>query len=296
MALGTHSVPHTQAGASVPSRGSSHAPRKPNPRPKRPPLTQGRISRLLQNPGTRAALADKYLPPAMLAQRQLNRRLNAPVTPGSTMTERDLSRQTRAASDVRYGYPEQQAQQGLQAAQQVQRDVGGYYDQYLRELAAHQQAVAQHDEDVRGPRRFRVTVCGKQISQEVTVPAAVVGDSLANRTRRVGVLSRGVEERATAVARLAGGFAVAVEEGEQPLARRLLRELGHGGPPELVLFLDVGPHQLILGLEVVVEGRFGHLGLRDDPVDPHGVDTLGVEEPGGGVEQAASSPARPATF
>jgi hypothetical protein len=49
---------------------------------KKKPLTPGRIAKLAANPGTRAALADKYLSPAQLKQRQMNQRLNAPVTDG----------------------------------------------------------------------------------------------------------------------------------------------------------------------------------------------------------------------
>jgi hypothetical protein len=106
------------------------------------PLTRGRIQRLLKNPGTRAALADKFLPPDLLAQRNLNRRLNAPITPGSAVTERDLSRQTRTASDVRYGQAEQQSRQDIAASEQRARNVAAWYDNYLKELASHQQNVA----------------------------------------------------------------------------------------------------------------------------------------------------------
>jgi hypothetical protein len=50
---------------------------------------------------------------------------------------------------------------------------------------------------------------------------------------------------------------------------------------ELALLLDIGAHELVLGREVVVEGRLRHPGLGDDAVDADCVDALGIEEGGG---------------
>lgn len=126
--------------------GTTRAPVKPNPTASKPkpkvPVAQGRVARLLANAGERSKLPDSYLPAAQLAQRQLNKRLAQPVTPGSSMTQRDLARQTQAAADVKYGAATQQAQQNVTQLGQVQRDTSDWYDAYLRELAAHQANVA----------------------------------------------------------------------------------------------------------------------------------------------------------
>jgi hypothetical protein len=100
------------------------------------PLSKGRISKLAANPGTRAALADKYLTPVQLKQRQLNQRLNAPVTAGSTLTNRDLAHQRQAATQVQYGPQDQEAAKQLGQAQQLQKDQGDWYAQY--QAAANQ--------------------------------------------------------------------------------------------------------------------------------------------------------------
>jgi hypothetical protein len=102
---------------------------------KKPP-SKGRISKLAANPGTRAALADKYLTPVQLKQRQLNQRLNAPVTAGSTLTNRDLAHQRQAATQVQYGPQDQEAAKQLGQAQQLQKDQGDWYAQY--QAAANQ--------------------------------------------------------------------------------------------------------------------------------------------------------------
>ena len=56
--------------------------------------------------------------------------------------------------------------------------------------------------------------------------------------------------------------------------------------------LKVGRDQVVLGGEVPVEGHPGHLGLGDHPVDPDRADSLGVEEPVGGREDAGCAPPR----
>lgn len=101
-----------------------------------------RLSQLLGSPGTRAKVADRFLSSQQRQQRALNTRLNQPVTPGSMMTERDLARSTQSAADVRYGPQESQLKQNVTQAQQISRDVGDYYDAYLKELAQHQANVA----------------------------------------------------------------------------------------------------------------------------------------------------------
>lgn len=105
-------------------------------------LSAARAQKLAANPGTRAALQDKYLTPAQRTERAKNARLNAPVTPGSALTNRDLAHQRTAATTVQYGPVQTQVGQQLAAAQQTERDTGGWYDEYLKQLATHQQNVA----------------------------------------------------------------------------------------------------------------------------------------------------------
>lgn len=91
---------------------------------KKKPLTAGRISKLASNPGTRAALEDKFLSPAQLKQRQMNKRLDAPIVDGSATTNRDLSRQAQSAATLQFGGDP------VQQAQQLATDRTGWYQQY----------------------------------------------------------------------------------------------------------------------------------------------------------------------
>lgn len=111
------------------------------PKPKFIP--PARVKRLRANPGTRASLPDRYLTPTQLRQRQLNRRLNAPLVPGSSVPYRQAARQATTAADVRYGDALRQGQQQIAQAQQTERDTAGWYDQYLAQLAQHQQNIAR---------------------------------------------------------------------------------------------------------------------------------------------------------
>ena len=48
--------------------------------------------------------------------------------------------------------------------------------------------------------------------------------------------------------------------------------------PDLVDRVEVGHDEVVLGREVLVEGRLGDPGLGDDPVDPDAPDAVGVEQ------------------
>lgn len=70
-------------------------------------------------------------------QHQVNR---APIVPGSSINNKTLKRTTRAAMDVKYGPLQAEQGRGVQRAQSAARDVGGpggFYDQYLAQLAKH---------------------------------------------------------------------------------------------------------------------------------------------------------------
>src|SRR6185295_16873835 len=64
-----------------------------------------------------------------LKQRQLNKRLNAPVVAGSPLTIRDLAHQTKAAATLQFGGD------AVGLAQQEARDKAGWYQQYQDQLA-----------------------------------------------------------------------------------------------------------------------------------------------------------------
>jgi lipoprotein-anchoring transpeptidase ErfK/SrfK len=99
--------------------------------------------RALADPGLRSKLPSSMLNPEQRQTRELNVRLKQPITPGSSITERDLAREAGSAMDVKYGPLQQQQQTALGQEQARGRDLGGWYDQYLR-------AVAQHSQNVQG--------------------------------------------------------------------------------------------------------------------------------------------------
>src|SRR4051812_47620742 len=70
-------------------------------------------------------------------QHQVNR---APIVPGSSINNKTLARTTRAAMDVKYGPLQAQQGRDIRRSQNYARDVGGqggFYDQYLKQLAQH---------------------------------------------------------------------------------------------------------------------------------------------------------------
>lgn len=99
------------------------------------------LARMLANPGLRSKLPDKYLTPKQLMQRRLNKRLDQPIVPGSTTTERALSHEAQAAMDVRYGPREHLESQALGEEKNRARDTAGFYDQYLAQVAQHSRNV-----------------------------------------------------------------------------------------------------------------------------------------------------------
>jgi hypothetical protein len=100
------------------------------------------LRRALADPGLRAKLADDLLPTKYRKERTLQTRLNAPIAPGSTVTGRELAHQARAATQVQYGPVEADLARQRAEAQQQQRDVGGWYDQYQAQVAQGAQNVA----------------------------------------------------------------------------------------------------------------------------------------------------------
>jgi hypothetical protein len=74
-------------------------------------------------------------------QHQVNR---TPIVPGSSINNKTLATQTRAAMDTKYGPLQAEQGRGVRRAQSAARDVGGpggFYDQYLAQLAQHSQNI-----------------------------------------------------------------------------------------------------------------------------------------------------------
>lgn len=111
--------------------------------PKPNKYTPQRVARLVKNPGTRASVPTKYLPAQYRRQRELNQRLDSPVTPGSSLTNRQAARERNATVDQRYGPLESQLGQKLQQSQRVQQAIPQWYDQYRQLLNAAQQGAQQ---------------------------------------------------------------------------------------------------------------------------------------------------------
>lgn len=119
------------------------------------------LRRALKNPGLRSKLPSSMLTPSLRSRRRMLTRQAAakaktqkqaatkkkaakqPIVPGSSVTEGQLGKDTKAALDVKYGPLEAQQKQQTAEAQGYQRDIGGFYDQYLRQIAQQAANVRQ---------------------------------------------------------------------------------------------------------------------------------------------------------
>ena len=103
------------------------------------------VKKYQSDPGLRSKYLkgglEKYLTPAQKKTRAVNVRLNAPIAPGSSTTERDLAHEAQAATTVRYGPQDRAIAQQLGVAQQTQQNTGTFYDQYRQALQQHAQNV-----------------------------------------------------------------------------------------------------------------------------------------------------------
>src|SRR5262245_13505244 len=146
-----------------------------------PNVRRAAIKQALARPGWR-----KYVPKSTLKssrqgrqilqhrqtvtrQAATNERLDAPVTPGSALTERELAQQTDASAAVRYGPLEAEQRKNVGMAEAAVRDVGGWYDQYLSQLQAHQKAVqnigAQASAQMQGAMAGITGLAGQDLTQ-----------------------------------------------------------------------------------------------------------------------------------
>jgi hypothetical protein len=105
-------------------------------------LTAAPPKGVTRTPTTPSTSAPKTTAPTKHRKRV---RLNAPIVPGSTTTERQLAAAANAAANVEFGGQLGEANQAVNAAKNYQTDFtgpGGFYDQYLAKLQEHNQNVA----------------------------------------------------------------------------------------------------------------------------------------------------------
>lgn len=131
-------------------------------------------------------MAAKTAPPTPWAKlskpQQLKRWRGQPVTAGSELTRGQLGQQTSAAMKVKYAPVVQAQKQELRTAQGAQRDVGGFYDQYLRQVAqgaenvrAAGAAAAQQTQGLQAGVTGLANTDLTQLNQRATADAAARG-------------------------------------------------------------------------------------------------------------------------
>lgn len=109
--------------------------KKPTVKPK--PYTPARVKKLAKDPGTRSTIPTRLLPQQYRGEREKNARLNAPVAPGSALTNRQLGRDTKSYMTQKYAQGDQAERQGIATQEGINRDTTGWYDKYLQDLRAH---------------------------------------------------------------------------------------------------------------------------------------------------------------
>jgi hypothetical protein len=219
--------------------------------------------RALANPGLRSKLPASMLPTAMRQQREMNARLKQPITPGSAITERDLARESKSAMDVKYGPLEAAQKQGLAEEQTRGRDVAGFYDQYLRQIAAHSanvQAIGQQATNAGLGVQSGITGLANtdlsSINQAATASAGARGAS-------AGDISQMANSAAAVRQSLVGSF-VAQQAGQNAASQNYADTQAH----------VVAPGQK-LGAQAMAQGRVRQAGQKiKDTTAQRGADTL----------------------
>jgi len=83
----------------------------------------------------RAALRDRGSTPQAGNKPKLTPYQKAPIVTGSSITNRQLNRGARGAARVQFGPEMREARKDVGESKAYERDIGGYYDQYLDHLA-----------------------------------------------------------------------------------------------------------------------------------------------------------------
>jgi hypothetical protein len=102
------------------------------------------LAKALVTPRLRHKLPTNMLTPELARKRRTAIRQRQPVVPGSPLTGRDLSRESKAAMRVKYAPLETKEHKQLDMARNQQRDVGGFYDAYLQAGRAARGERADH--------------------------------------------------------------------------------------------------------------------------------------------------------
>ena len=90
------------------------------------------LRRALRNPEKRARLPENMIP-----------RKFRPIVPGSAVTNKQLNRESKAAARIKYGPVTQAQRQQVGEAKAYQRDIGNYYDDYVKQVQAQSANVQQ---------------------------------------------------------------------------------------------------------------------------------------------------------
>lgn len=105
------------------------------------------------DPKTRPKVPDailKRVNPTAYKQRTENRYMASPITEGSSVTNRDLDRDTKAATGVRYGYADSELQKRYAQSDAMMQQIPQWFDYYrgqLQQLGLADAAAAQYATD-----------------------------------------------------------------------------------------------------------------------------------------------------
>ena len=163
-------------------------------KPKVKPFTPARVKKLAKDPGTRSKIPTRLLPQQYRAEREKNARLNAPVAPGSSLTNRQLGRDTRSYITQKYAQGDQAERQGIATQEGLNRDTTGWYDQYLNDLRTHARNIG--------------TFADQNVAQTQGAGTGIANAGTQALAGQTDPISRGINAQAADTrARYAGSFA-----------------------------------------------------------------------------------------
>lgn len=166
--------------------------KKPKVTPK--PFTPARVKKLAARPGTRSKIPDRLLPEQYRAARAQRRYLDASVAPGSSLTNRQLSRDTKSYITQKYAQGDQAETQAINTQQGLNRDTTGWYDQYLNDLRTHARNIG--------------TFADQNVAQTQGAGQGIASAGTQALAGQTDPISRGINAQAADTrARYAGSFA-----------------------------------------------------------------------------------------
>lgn len=154
-------------------------------------------AKYLKNPGLRSKLPTQYLTPEQRAMRAQNAYNAAPITPGSTVTNRALALESKNATTVRYDQQDQALAKQLERQQALQRDTGGWYDTYKADLARH----AQNTQAINAQAQQQIQGLGNSMrAMDAAGTNPTTADSQASLVRQQMLAGFGSQQAATGAA------------------------------------------------------------------------------------------------